>query len=168
MAGNEHDQRNFARATVRRIPAVQLIDCISQVTQNPTKFPRMPLGTRAVETPDNVPGNYFLKTFGRASRETACACETTSEPTLSQALHLLNGDSVHDKINQGKVIESLLGQQKSPREIIETLYVSCLTRMPTTEESETLLAQISEASAPSDLADIFWALLNSREFLFMK
>ncbi len=168
VAGNEHDERNFSRATVRRIPAVQLIDCISQVTKSPTKFPRMPLGTRAVETPDNVPSNYFLKTFGRASRETACACETTAEPTLSQALHLLNGDSVHDKINNGKVIESLLQQPQSPREIIETLYVSCLTRMPTTEETEALLAQVNEATASADLADIFWALLNSREFLFLK
>ncbi len=68
---NQHDHRNFAQAAVRRIPATSLIDCISQVTAVPTKYPRQPLGSRAVESPDDVPGNYFLKTFGRASRASA-------------------------------------------------------------------------------------------------
>jgi hypothetical protein len=168
VAGNEHDTLNFARASVRRIPAVNLLDCISQATDRPSKYPRKPMGTRAVETPDPVPGNYFLKTFGRATRATACACETNSEPTLSQALHLLNGDSVHGKIRQGQVIRKMVSSKKTPAEILQSIYVRCLGRQPTEQESEVLLAKVGKDNVADDLEDIFWAVLNSREFLFLK
>ncbi|MCX6855652.1 MAG: hypothetical protein NTV80_12200 [Verrucomicrobia bacterium] len=42
--------------------------------------------------------NYFLTTFGRAKRESVCSCEVKMEPTLFQALHLMNGDAVNDRI----------------------------------------------------------------------
>ena len=168
VAGNEHDSRNFARGTVRRIPAVNLLDCFSQVTAAATKYPRLPLGARAVETPDPTPSNYFFAAFGRASRASACACETSSQPTLSQALHLLNGNSVHNKIKQGKLVKKWLKEERTPEQIIETIYVRSLGRMPTEKESQDLLASVNEESKHEDLKDVFWAVLNSREFLFIR
>src|SRR5690606_36035003 len=108
-------------------------------------------------------------TFGRAKRETVCACEATTDPTLSQALHLLNGATVEGKIKQGKVIERLFEEGKTPQEIVEELYLRVLTRKPTAEEKErfeALLAESGEEKPVAALQDIFWALLNSREFLF--
>ena len=165
---NAHDERNFARATVRRIPAPVLMDCLSQVTAAPTKFRRRPLGTKAVETPDNEPNNYFLKTFGRASRESACACESQATPTLSQALHLLNGDTVHEKIKRGGVVRQWLSRDSSPEAIVRDLYVRCLCRTPTDGELQTLLEEIDLDEPQQDLEDVFWAILNSREFLFIR
>ncbi|MEX1223649.1 MAG: DUF1549 and DUF1553 domain-containing protein, partial [Pirellulales bacterium] len=89
--GNEHDTRNFARANVRRVPAEMLLDCIAQVTGSPDKFRGLPLGSRAVQIADGATRNYFLTTFGSSERLTACACDVKTEPTLSQALHMLNG-----------------------------------------------------------------------------
>ncbi len=168
VAGNEHDSRNFARATVRRIPAVNLLDCFSQVTASDTKYPRLPKGSRAVETPDPTPSNYFFAAFGRAKRTSACACETSSQPTLSQALHLLNGKSIHSKIAQGKLVKSWLKEERTPEQIIHSIYVRSLGRQPTEKESQDLLASVSEESKQQDLEDVFWAVLNSREFLFIK
>ena len=88
---NADDKRNFAHAQVRRIPAEVLLDCICQVTETQEKFPGLPLGARAVQIADGGTSTYFLTTFGRAPRNTVCACEVKTEPTLSQALHLLNG-----------------------------------------------------------------------------
>ena len=88
-ASNEGDQRNFAHARVRRIQAEMLRDCISQVTETKDKFRGLPLGARAVQIADGATSDYFLTTFGRSPRETVCACDVRSEPTLSQALHLL-------------------------------------------------------------------------------
>ncbi len=164
---NQHDQRNFAHAAVRRIPAASLIDCISEVTASPTKYPRQPLGARAVENPDNVPSNYFLKTFGQASRASACACETSSTPTLSQALHLLNGDTIHKKVIDGKVVASMLADARTPDQIVHSIYIRSLTRPPTDAERERLLVNVRDESQQEDLEDIFWAVLNSREFLFL-
>src|SRR5207237_927690 len=101
---NASDTRNFARAAVRRIKAETFLDCISQVTETKNKFPGLPLGARAVQIADGNVGNYFLTTFGRATRETVCSCEVKLEPTLSQSLHLLNGDATTGRIAQGNLI----------------------------------------------------------------
>src|SRR5690606_4222021 len=107
---NKLDERNFAHANVRRIPAEQLLDCISEVTESLDKFRGLPLGARAVQIADGNTSNYFLTTFGPASRDTVCACEAKTEPTLSQALHLINGSSVHNKIQAGGVVKKLYDQ----------------------------------------------------------
>src|SRR5262249_3430420 len=101
---NEGDTRNFARASLRRIKAETFLDCISAVTETKNKFPGLPLGARAVQIADGQVSNYFLATFGRASRETVCSCEVKLEPTLSQSLHLLNGDATTQRIAGGNLI----------------------------------------------------------------
>ncbi len=89
---NEGDTRNFARGPIRRIRAETMLDSITQVTETKNKFPGLPLGARAVQIADGGVSTYFLTTFGRPTRETVCSCEVKLEPTLSQTLHLLNGD----------------------------------------------------------------------------
>ncbi len=164
---NRADLTNFSHASYRRIRAEVLLDAISQVTETKNKFRGLPLGARAVEIADGNTSNYFLKTFGRSSRETVCSCEVKMEPSLSQALHLLNGDTVHRKIIAGKVIEKLVGQKLSDRDILNRLYLTCLARQPTAEEIEVLVAQIKlEENRKLALEDVFWAILNSREFVF--
>ena len=164
---NAGDQRNFAKAQVRRIPAEALLDCICQATEAQEKLPGLPLGARAVEIADGRAGTYFLSTFGRATRATVCACEANAEPTLSQALHMLNGDTVHGKIAQGKFIERQLDEGKTPAEVIDAIHVRCLARHATADETAQLLAVCGENPRPvAELEDVFWAVLNSREFLF--
>ncbi|MDR3633922.1 MAG: DUF1549 and DUF1553 domain-containing protein [Isosphaeraceae bacterium] len=164
---NMTDERNFAHANLRRIKAENLLDSISAVTGTKDKFTGLPLGARAVQIADGGSTTYFLTTFGRATRETVCSCEVKMEPTLSQALHLLNGDTVNSKIQQGGLIPKLIATKKYPEERILELYVRCLSRKPTKEELDKLLPALGEgANQPKAYEDIFWALLNSREFLF--
>lgn len=167
VEGNETDELNFSHATVRRIKAESLLDSISQVTNTKDKFRGLPLGARAQQIADGVTTNYFLTTFGRASRETPCSCEVKMEPTLSQALHLINGDTVNAKIRQGAIIDTMLKQKMEPLEIAEKLYISALSRRPTEAELENFKGLFADPKlVKQGLEDIFWALLNSREFLF--
>lgn len=164
---NESDERNFASQNLRRIKAESMLDVISQVTRTKDKFPHLPLGARAVQIADGATSNYFLTTFGRATRETACSCEVKMEPTLSQALHLLNGDTSNQKIQSGGLIGEWLKDKMPPEQIVEKLYVRCLSRKPTQEEYARLAPLFAEGSdLKQALDDVFWALLNSREFLF--
>jgi mono/diheme cytochrome c family protein len=167
---NVADTRNFSHAMIRRVRAEVLLDCISQVTATPNKFKGLPLGARAVQIADGNTSNYFLTTFGRATRATVCSCEVKMEPNLSQALHLLNGDTTQQRIRQGKVVENLISEKKPPAEIIRHLYLTVLSRPPTDMESEKLLAAVAEKPEPAAvrevLEDVFWALLNSKEFIF--
>src|SRR5262249_33621683 len=141
---NAGDSRNFARGGIRRIRAETLYDCISQVTETKNKFPGLPVGARAVQIADGTVSTYFLSTFGRATRETVCACEVKLEPTLSQSLHLLNGDTTTQKIAGGGLIAGRLSEKKTPEQIIEELYIRCLSRKPTAAE----LKKVNELIAP--------------------
>lgn len=164
---NELDEKNFAHANLRRIKAENLLDIISQVTNTKDDFPGLPPGARAVQIADGAVSTYFLTTFGRATRETVCSCEVKMEPTLSQALHLLNGDTVNGKIQQGGVIRRLMETRKYPEERLVELYLLTLCREPTAAELEKLTPLLRADGNPEQaLGDIFWALLNSREFLF--
>jgi hypothetical protein len=167
---NIADTRNFSHAMIRRVRAEVLLDCISQVTATPNKFKGLPLGARAVQIADGNTSNYFLTTFGRAARATVCSCEVKMEPNLSQALHLLNGDTTQQRIRQGGLVEKLLGEKKSPAEIIAQLYLTVVSRHPTDMELEKLLAALDGPDDPAKtketLEDVFWALLNSKEFIF--
>lgn len=164
---NETDDRNFAHALVRRLRAETLLDVICQVTEQPEKFRGLPLGARGVEIADGTTTNYFLTTFGRAKRNSVSACEVVREPSLSQALHLLNGGTVHQKIVGGNVVGRLLESGAAQDAVLDALYLRCLQRRPTDQERTAILELARNDENPkSALEDAFWALLNSREFIF--
>jgi hypothetical protein len=166
-SSNASDDRNFSKAAIRRIRAEVLLDCISQVTETQDKFPGLPRGARAVEIADGNTANYFLTTFGRASRTTVCSCEVKVDPNLSQALHLLNGRTLQSKIDDGSVVKKLLKQGQTPDQIIENLYLRCFGRKPTDDEMTKLKTFIApDSNQEQVLNDIFWSLLNAKEFVF--
>ena len=166
-SSNASDDRNFSKAAIRRIRAEVLLDCISQVTETQDKFPGLPRGARAVEIADGNTANYFLTTFGRASRTTVCSCEVKVDPNLSQALHLLNGRTLQSKIDDGSVVKKLLKQGQNPDQVIENLYLRCFSRKPTDDEMAKLKSFIApDSNQEQVLNDIFWSLLNAKEFVF--
>ncbi len=169
---NKDDLTNFSKARVRRMRAEVLLDTITQVTETKNKFRGLPLGARAVQIADGNTSTYFLQTFGRASRETVCSCEVRMDPSLSQALHLMNGTTVTSKIDQGALVRRLLTEKKlTPEQVVEDLYVRCVSRKPTPDEMKAVTEQVAavgEDAAQREMVlnDVFWALLNSKEYLF--
>tara|TARA_R110002096_G_scaffold16106_34_gene55259 strand:- start:17101 stop:19917 length:2817 start_codon:yes stop_codon:yes gene_type:complete len=169
---NKDDLTNFSKARVRRMRAEVLLDTITQVTETKNKFKGLPLGARAVQVADGNTSNYFLQTFGRASRETVCSCEVRMDPSLSQALHLMNGSTVTSKIDGGALVRRLMTEKKlTPEQIVEDLYIRCVSRKPTADEMKAVTEQVKAiGDDPKQqelvLNDVFWALLNSKEYLF--
>ncbi len=166
-ASNALDDRNFSHQSIRRMRAEVLLDCISEVTETTDRFAAMPLGGRAVQIPDGRTPNYFLTTFGRSNRTTSCSCDVKVSPTLSQALHLLNGETTTGKIGTGKAVEKLLGSNDDPKLAAEELYIRCLGRKPSATEAAKIAARLEKATdKKTALEDLFWALLNTNEFIF--
>ncbi len=164
---NAWDERNFSHARVRRMRAEVLLDCITQVTESQDRFPGLRPGGRAVQIADGRTPNYFLTTFGRSTRQTACTCEVKTSPTLSQALHLINGETTSGKIEEGQVVPRLLAEENEPMAVVADLYERCLSRRPTPRETAAIETRLgASANVETALVDLFWALLNSNEFIF--
>ena len=165
---NKDDEIYSSHANTRLLSAEQLLDGICAVTNVPEQFPGMPLGMRACELADPPTDHYFLKVFGQPQREMACQCERSSESNLSQALQMINGPVVHNKLraDNGR-IAMMLKENKPEEEIITALYLAALARTPSAEE---MVASKQHIAAQQDrrqaFEDVGWAILNSKEFLF--
>ena len=167
---NEADQRFYAHSYPRRLKAEVLLDAISQATAVPTTFKDQPAGTRAIQLADANVASYFLDTFGRPERVLTCTCERSDEPSMTQVLHLTNGKTIQEKVeaNEGRVT-TFLTTNATPAEIIETAYLSALSRYPTDSEKQRLtplLTEAPDAEKRQVIEDLFWSLLTSKEFLF--
>ena len=94
---NAGDDKYGSHYLIKRLPAEVLLDAYSQVTQEPEKFDGYPAGTRALQLPDTAVKSYFLDAFGRPARQQTRESERTSVPTITQALHIINGDTLNNK-----------------------------------------------------------------------
>ena len=98
----------------------------------------------------------------------ACQCERSNESNLSQALQMINGPVVHDKLraDNGRIAQSIK-EGLADEQIITTLYLAALCRKPVSEEMEAAKKHIAVGSDQRlALEDVAWAVLNSKEFLF--
>ena len=166
---NVQDGQNFSHASWRSLPAEVLLDAISQVTGVPEEFNGWPSGYRAIEIWDNRMPNYFFRVFGKPQRVSVCECERGSEPSIAQALHLMNAPESIAKIQHRQGTARLLANsQFTNDEIIEALYLGCFSRFPNEQELQLMRTAFTDPDVERKEAveDIVWALLNSREFVF--
>jgi Protein of unknown function (DUF1553)/Protein of unknown function (DUF1549) len=165
---NEDDNKYFSHAVTKLHTAEQLFDALCQVTEVPEKFAGFPLGTRAVQLPDGEANHPFLKAFGQPARELACECEREGDSNLGQALQLINGPSVNDRLRKpDNRVGKLLAKKMSNEAMLEDLYLATLNRPPTAAESSVLLRHVAEATDQRRAwEDVHWTLINTKEFLF--
>jgi len=165
---NKDDNKYFSHAVTKLLTAEQLLDAICQVTDVPEKFAGMPAGTRAVQLPDGEVNHPFLKTFGQPARELACECEREGDSNLAQALQLINGPTVNDRLrNAANRIGKLMTAKKTDKEIVADLFLTTLSRLPNDTEESAMLNHVSiSTDRRRAWEDVHWALINSKEFLF--
>ena len=171
---NAADLKYHSHYIARRLPAEVILDAISQVTGVPENFPGYP-GRRALQLPDAAVDSYFLTAFGRPPRVTAADSERQQEPSITQALHVINGDTINRKLAAKEgLIQALIDGRSDNRIAIERIYLAALSRRPTDEEIGTLSRAMDDAAARGGpdsqrrpvLEDLAWAVLTGREFLF--
>jgi hypothetical protein len=167
---NRDDKQNFSRYYPKRLNAEVLLDAIDQVTGTPSSFGPVPVGTRAVQLPDNGFNSYFLTVFGKPESSSACECERSSEANLAQSLHLLNSGEIQGKLTNGSGRAAQLAADKGREHLpkLRELYLLALAREPSPEEVGIAIAHLQKnAQEPQrGYEDIIWALINTKEFLF--
>jgi hypothetical protein len=165
---NKEDAKYFSHAVTKLLSAEQLLDGICAVTESPEKYAGMPLGTRAVQLPDGEVNHPFLKTFGQPARELACECEREGDSNLAQALQLINGPTVNEKLrNPNNRLGRLLAKKLSDGDVLSELYLASLSRPPLDGEVKEAMKHLAkDPDKRKGWEDIQWALINHKEFLF--
>ena len=168
LAANETESRFYSHYYARRLPAEVLLDAISMSTQVPDSFPGYPLGMKAVQLPDSTVASPFLSMFGRSDRVTACACERSGDVTLPQLLHLQCGDGLNQKFEDAEGrLKQIVKEFSDNLQATEHVFLSTLSRLPTDKEKEAVMAAFSDSDNRDEVfRDLFWALLNTKEFAF--
>ena len=136
-----------------------------------TKYRNLPLGTRAIELPDAEYPDYFLNTFAKPRRVSVCECERAPDPSLAQALHTLNGEVVALKLRDAKG-RDLPARRRRPA-ARRNRQPSCTSPPSRACPREAELAAsrelLTESPSPGEYyQDLLWALLNSKQFLFVR
>ncbi len=170
LVENRGDRRFYSRYYPKRLMAEVLLDGLSQATGAPTAFGGYPAGWRAMQLPDANVASYFLKSFGRPERLITCECERNAETSMTQVLHISNGDTLNQKLEaKGNRIEKLLSAGKSDEEIVDEAYLAALSRFPSADEKRKVLEILAAAGKDgrrSAIEDLLWGLLSSKEFIF--
>jgi hypothetical protein len=166
----------FAWYPVRRLDAEVLIDAVCQITGAseeyesliPEPFTFLPEGQRSIGLPDGSISSAFLDMFGRPPRDTGLESERNNRPTAEQRLHLLNSSHIQLKIQQSAKLRTLMQATAKPRDPIDRLYLTVLSRYPTDEELKSVAAyfQAVQGNKWPAAVDLTWALINSAEFLY--
>lgn len=165
---NADDNKNFSHYYIKRLGAEQLLDAITVATGVDEPFPGVRTGTKAINLVDNNVPSYFLDVFGRSHR--VLAADRSQETSMSQALALLNGQTINTKITDanGRVaaLVARLGD-RSEKAILTEIYLATFARFPTDAEIKKAQTYVAGTPTPREgYEDLMWAMLNSREFMF--
>ncbi|MBM4015134.1 MAG: DUF1553 domain-containing protein [Planctomycetes bacterium] len=147
---NADDSLHYAHATARRLPAEALFDAIQVATGRRPAVRGARPDARAAEylDPAIAPADGFLALFGRPPRESACECERGSGVSLGQALHLVNGPTLAEAIDDpASELSRMVAFERDPRRLLDELYLRFLSRPATDREFTALAASLEPANA---------------------
>lgn len=171
---NAGDIALFSHYPVKRLEAEQMLDAISQFTETnekfrsiiPEPFSNWPATYRASQISDGNTECSFLDLFGRPPRDTPYEAERNNDPTLKQALYLLNSEQLEGKVSGSPHLKRVL--TKTDADVVDDIYLSSVSRFPTPEEKKRLVEYLGskKAARAQAVQDVAWALLNAKEFEF--
>jgi hypothetical protein len=169
-------EANFAHAIVRPLDAEVLVDAICQITGTaeqyssaiPEPYTYIPPDVRSIALADGSIRSAFLETFGRPPRDTGLLSERNSRPSPAQRLYLLNSSDIQRKLQQGPKLQALVQSRGDLRDVVTSLYLAILSRIPTEDEMKIAIAYAQSPGSNRRQAgqDLAWALVNSAEFRF--
>ncbi len=165
---NLDETTNHSRFYPQRLQAEVLLDAIDAVTESPTRYSGLPNGTRSVQLPDENYSNKFLTLFGRPPRESACECERSPAPSLSQSLFVMNDQFILGKTASGSGYAARLAKDKREHhEKVTELFIKAFSRTPTkTEFSDALEYIQSESNTKTAYSNLVWTIINTKEFMY--
>jgi hypothetical protein len=123
------------------------------------------LVVRANDLRSPAPNGHFLREFGQSDRE--LIENSNDEATVGQSLMMLNGKYFKWLANPYSIISRQLNTAKTDADAIDTIYLSLLSRRATAQE-QAVLAPVIAGHGAQGRREALWAVLNTRQFLFVE
>ena len=158
----------YARYLPRKLSAEVLLDSIMQVTGVPHNFRNYPLGTSPKDVVATNGPDYFLTVFGFPRRDILAPRDKS--PSLSQALHMMNSETIRDKVEaEENILTELLDQGLDDQAIVSRIFERAYVRRPTDVQWTSVsrfvaLEKQAGRTRRRALENTLWAVLNSKEF----
>ena len=164
---NRDDEIDYSRYYMRRLTSEQMLDSIVEITGVPEKFLAYYPGVRAVNLADGGVPSAFLDMYDRPKRD-AAKCERNENISLRQAMNMMAGDTVNQKIRSDRgTLARMIAEGRTDDEIVEHFYLAALGRYPSAREKDMCHTAVAQASARrAGLENVVWALLDGNEFLY--
>jgi Protein of unknown function (DUF1549)/Protein of unknown function (DUF1553)/Bacterial Ig-like domain (group 2) len=172
-SSNVFDRMNFARSYVRPLMAEQVVDVLNAAlgvdevfgVDAPAGYKMVEVGASRLNASPNL--TYILRIFGRPPRTTACDCERSAEPALPQTLFRMTDPGLLLKMRSpnGRVM-TIAKKKLADDATVEEMFLATLSRFPSDREKTEALKFLQENTNKGEaLADVMWALINTREFI---
>ena len=121
---------------------------------------------RASELPAPLPLGHFLRQFGQSDRESIEGGRTVA--TVPQILTMFNGSITHSMLVPGSAIHDEV-MSHDPKAAVDVVFLSILSHRPSAEDRSFAIQEIQSADTPqAGVGNLIWALLNTREFIFIQ
>jgi len=156
--------RSFARMPLRGLTPEQLFDSLAVATEYQEAAGAGDPFVAVRPNPQSPRAQFLAKFPGQAER-------TDYQTSILQALYLMNNEFIADRtsVKTNRTLATLAAQRTTTARKVESLYLVVLSRKPRPAESERFVKYVDAGGAAGDagkaLADVFWVLLNSPEFL---
>jgi hypothetical protein len=172
---NRHDERNYSRAVLRRLPAEVIYDAVAMATASDDALAALhadPLATRAIGLRGFAGGRsddtYAVNLFGKPPRAINCDCERSNEPALLQTVYLRNDPELLRLLDRpdGWLRQVARSQPVDPDALLRQAYLRTLGRLPDERERAIALEHFAAEGDPiAALRNLLWALINTKEFI---
>ncbi len=175
---NEKDVAHFSHYRARRLTAEQILDGLSQITEQPQGFRQfrrpntapdtsIPADVKAAQIAEASESSLLAAMFGRPERGTAMERERADDINSMHVQFLANSGAIEEALWNSQRIQRLLKDKKNDAEIVDELFLLVLARFPREAEKKKMLEYLAAEKNRGNQAihDIVWTLLNTNEFL---
>lgn len=152
--------------------AEQVLEAAKQFSKEKGKIQKAFYGAnikgfaRASDMPSPAPPGHFLREFGQSDREIVDGANL--EPSITQALALLNGPVSRNLTTKTSPLMRKLELAKDPEQKVRVLWLSMYSRLPSRGEEFAAVRELKESGELAGTQNLVWALINTREFLYIQ
>ena len=154
----------FVRMPVRGLTPEQAFDSVAEATDLRTKFTGPGMAVPFPGGPTNPRAEFLTKFVTQDRRH-------ETQTSILQALYLMNGKFLNDRLQpeNNESLRILMNQPTDAGKKVRALYLMVLSRQPRVEELDRCVRYIDSGGPTHDhgkaVTDVYWALLNSGEFM---